>query len=398
MTRLSTLAVFAALLLIIQPLTGQETVPGNIVPDEPASQEAEVQEETDLEEESTSLEQEDAESEEDAAASEADAQAEESNQEEDSSAEENGDPEDDQEMVNSSVNMDFLYDGSLPASISQMRAMENHIAELAEQCKLATVNIQCAGAQGSGVVVSRDGYILTAAHVISRPRLPATITFPDGSTVKAQTLGVHHSNIDSGMLKITDEGRWPYLDIGESESLEPGQWVMAIGHPGGMDEDRGLVVRVGRIIDNETTVLRTDCTLVGGDSGGPLFDMDGNVIGIHSRIGGSLQDNFHVPIDIFSEEWDDLAAGKRIGVRARPWLGLRVVDETNEIEFIDENGPAGEAGLEVGDFIIKIDDRDIEDQSDIATAMRNVKPGDTIKVVVTREEEEMEFEFETAER
>jgi len=291
-----------------------------------------------------------------------------------------------------SASLEFLNGGTLPTSISQLRAMEEHIAALVERIMPATVNIQVGPAQGSGVVISRDGYILTAAHVIGGPNRPATITFPDGKKVAATTLGINRS-VDSGMLKIEAKGRWPYLDIGESELVKDGQWVIAIGHPGGIDLKRGLVLRVGRKTFGTETILNTDCPLVGGDSGGPLIDMDGNVIGIHSRIGGQLTDNLHVPIDAYSREWDQLADGKRIGEKPRPYLGFDILDESNEIEDVTEDSPADNAGLKKGDRIIKIRDREIENRRDIFLEVRRVKPGDKIKIVVQRDDEELTLDL-----
>ena len=186
-----------------------------------------------------------------------------------------------------------LFSGEAPQSIAELKAMEQKIAELVEEVKPAIVNIQMGGAQGSGVVVSDDGYILTAAHVIGKPFGKAMVIFPDGTKAKATTLGVEN-RIDSGMLKIDeDQGdSWPYVPIGLSEELKQGQWVMSIAHPGGLDEDRGVVLRVGRLMSSSGRVLRTDCTLVGGDSGGPLFDMRGEVIGINSRIGSQLSSQY----------------------------------------------------------------------------------------------------------
>ena len=280
--------------------------------------------------------------------------------------------------------LSFLYDGSTPTSLDQLRAMEEHLAELYEQVSAATVNIAVGDSQGSGVVVTSDGYILTAAHVIDRPGLNARITFADGTVKFATTLGVH-PGIDSGMLKLNQSGDFPYLDIGESETLKRGQWVAAIGHPGGLDKDRGLVLRVGRIIYKARTVIRTDCALVGGDSGGPLVDMDGYVIGIHSRIGGQLSENMHVPIDIFSEEWDMLSDefGVVIGSE-RPHLGLSLDGDSNRIQRVDSNQPADKAGLKAGDRIIRINDREIKNRDDLADAIKDLKPRDKIKVVVER--------------
>lgn len=292
---------------------------------------------------------------------------------------------------NSNASLDFLNQGVAPTSVSQLRAMEKHVAELAERCKPAIVNIRVGEGQGSGVVVDRYGTILTAAHVIGGPGRVATVTFPDGKEVKADTLGINR-RLDSGMLKIIDKGRFPYLDTGESELLNLGQWVLAIGHPGGIDRDRGLVVRVGRLLFSDESVLRTDCTLVGGDSGGPLIDMDGNVIGIHSRIGGSLTNNIHVPVDGFSREWDDLLASKRVGEKPRPYIGFRIRNETNEIEEVKKNSPAEKAGLQKGDVIIKVNNRKVNDADSLRSRLK-LKIGDKVKLTVQRDDDEKTFEL-----
>jgi serine protease Do len=281
----------------------------------------------------------------------------------------------------------ILFEGRSPATIEQLRLMQEHFAELAETVKPAVVNIAIGGAQGSGVVVTSDGYILTAAHVIGRPGQQATVTFPDGTNVQATTLGIE-TRMDSGMLKIKeDEGSdWPYLEIGLSNDLDEGHWVMAIGHPGGIDKKRGLVVRVGRIVYQNTNVLRTDCTLVGGDSGGPLVNMNGEVIGIHSRIGSQLWNNLHVPIDTYSDNWDRLAEGIIIDGRAS--LGFNVVGTTNEVDAVTDFGSAQKAGLKKGDIITRIGSTRVEDREDISNAMRRLKPFMKTKIVIERDGKE----------
>ncbi|MCH2178007.1 MAG: trypsin-like peptidase domain-containing protein [Mariniblastus sp.] len=285
-----------------------------------------------------------------------------------------------------SISLDFLNEGTAPSSIEQLRLMEEQVLKIADMVKPATVNIAVGESQGTGVVISRDGYILTAAHVINRPGLNARITFPDGQVTFATTLGTH-PGIDSGMLKLNTPGKWPYLDVGESESLKRGQWVIAIGHPGGLDKDRGLVVRVGRLIYKSRSVLRTDCTLVGGDSGGPLVDMDGYVIGIHSRIGSSLTDNLHVPIDIFSEEWDMLADDFGVVVgSSTAYLGMSLDSGTNVVNRVNPNQPAAKAGIQVGDKIIQIGEAKIESPADLRRALRDKKPRDEVVIRVSRKE------------
>src|SRR5262249_45555918 len=159
----------------------------------------------------------------------------------------------------------------------------------------AVVGIRLGQHQGSGIIVTKDGFVLTAGHVSGEPGKTATVIFPDGKELKAKTLG-KNGGIDSGMMKIATEGEYPFVEMGKSDPIKKGDWVLAIGHPGGFRTNRTPVVRVGRVLQATSLFLRSDCTLVGGDSGGPLFDMRGQVVGIHSRIGdGSITANIHVP-------------------------------------------------------------------------------------------------------
>ncbi|HMP78019.1 MAG TPA: trypsin-like peptidase domain-containing protein [Pirellulaceae bacterium] len=291
------------------------------------------------------------------------------------------------------VSLAFLFNGEVPSSKEQLRLMEIRSQEIADQVIKATVNIQVGAAQGSGVVVSRDGYVLTAAHVIGRPGLTATLTFADGRQVKAKTLGVNRS-VDSGMLKIEDPGEYDYLDVGESSGLKVGQWVIAIGHPGGIDESRGLVLRVGRLLVSTAGMMKTDCVLVGGDSGGPLVDFEGRVVGIHSRISSNLWDNIHVPIDTFSNDWDELVDGKFVGAPPRPYIGITMLESTNKIQKVDPDSPAEKAGLLEGDVVVRANNREIENKSDLERAFARLRVKQVITIVVDRDGQELEFEVE----
>ena len=298
----------------------------------------------------------------------------------------------------------FLGESNTPKTLDQLRQLEQTFADVIEQVAPATVNIMVEDAQGSGVVISRDGYILTAAHVITRPNKTATITFADGSTASAITLGVNKT-YDSGMLKITDKGKWTFVDIGESRDLKQGQWVMSIGHPGGLTEGRGLVYRAGRILktptqsddvfpwfgNNESAIV-TDCALVGGDSGGPLVDLNGYVVGIHSRIGGRLTENFHVPIDAFSKDWDELVESAIVGSKS-PYLGVNLDRKKPEVVIreVFPNEGAKKAGMKVGDIVIKVNDVKTPDQKSFRAAMKKYKPKDVITVLVKRDDEEIEL-------
>lgn len=287
---------------------------------------------------------------------------------------------------------EILAGNAIPETIEDLRAMQDNFSTLAERVKRATVGIDCGGAQGSGVIISRDGLVLTAAHVIGQPGLDASIRLYDGRTVVAKTKGLAH-NLDSGLMKITDPGDFDYLDMGESESLKLGQWVMAVGHPGGYEAARGMVVRVGRVLSLTSRVIRTDCTLVGGDSGGPLVDMKGNVIGIHSRIGARLTDNMHVPIDVFAAGWDELESDKETGGRqGRPSLGVTLKgDDGLEIESVQPDGPAEKVGVKAGDIIVEVNGKSITTRAQLGDELNNLTIGTEISLKVVRGTEELEF-------
>ena len=242
-----------------------------------------------------------------------------------------------------------------PASIEELRAMEKHTQKVLEKVIPAVVGIRVGNGQGSGVIINEDGTILTAGHVSGKPFQIAEIVLSDGTKLKAKTLGQDKS-IDSGMVKINEDdlkayekkikGKLPFLDMGKSSELAKGQWVIGVGHPGGFRPNRTPVVRVGRILHADSFVIRSDCTLVGGDSGGPLFDMQGRVIGIHSRIGGfAITENMHVPVDTFRTEWTKLVRGdswgdelgKRVAIRS---AGGKLVFEKKDSLVKDNNSDA----------------------------------------------------------
>ena len=193
-----------------------------------------------------------------------------------------------------------------PASIADLRFIEQHVETLITRVSPAVVAVEVGYGSGSGVVISADGLVLTAGHVCGKPNRSVRFTFADGKTARGRTMGVDAES-DTGLMRITDPGPWPHAITGELQQAQSGDWVLALGHPGGFDIKRSLVVRLGRIIRLTSAKLQTDCTISPGDSGGPLFDMHGRVIGIHSAISFSMADNFHVPITQFYDAWDQLA-------------------------------------------------------------------------------------------
>jgi UDP-N-acetylmuramyl-tripeptide synthetase len=121
-----------------------------------------------------------------------------------------------------------------PASVDDLKSIEQHLKKLAARVSPSVVAVQVGGATGSGVVITEDGLVLTAAHVSGRPKENVTFTFPDGTKAKGITLGTDHE-FDAGLMKITDPGQWPRVEIADAQSMRLGDWVLALGHPGGFD-------------------------------------------------------------------------------------------------------------------------------------------------------------------
>ena len=197
------------------------------------------------------------------------------------------------------------FNKTTPASLADLKSIEQRVKELVRRVSPAVVDVEIGTGTGSGVIVSPDGLVLTAGHVCGDPGRKVRMTFSDGRKARGETLRASQDR-DCGLLRITERGPWPYVPMGDLEQARAGDWVLALGHPGGFDPKRSLVVRLGRIIQLEEGNLQTDCTITQGDSGGPLIDMFGRVIGIHSYISLSLTANFHVAITEFYQNWDEM--------------------------------------------------------------------------------------------
>ena len=285
-----------------------------------------------------------------------------------------------------------------PETIEELKILQSVVKKVVDKTTPCTVGVMIGMGAGSGVIVNEDGLVLTAAHVSGEPGKTCTLILPDGTRVKGKTLGTN-DKMDSGMIQITDkgpkDGKWPYLKVGKSVDLKKGQWLVALGHPGGWKADRLPVARLGQVQDSDKNLVRTNCTLVGGDSGGPLFDLEGNVVGIHSRIGYTLASNIHVPADAFKNEWEKLVKGEQIGKPVKPataTIGV-VFDSASDVPKIDEvteDGPAAAAGLKPGDVITAFDGKDVSTPDDIRAQLRKKKPGDEVTVVVKRGTKTME--------
>jgi serine protease Do len=290
-----------------------------------------------------------------------------------------------------------VLDKPLPETLDELKAIQVHVERVVLQVMPAVVNVRV-GAQGSGVIISEDGFVLTAGHVSGQPGRECTLTFPDGKQVKAKTLG-QNKTADSGLLKITTEGKYPYCEMGKSGDVKKGQWVIALGHPGGLKPGRMPPVRLGRVVAPAGAFITTECTLVGGDSGGPLFDMHGKVIGIHSRIGNSLTANMHVPVDVYRAEWERLAKGESWGgptggkggkgppkAAAGRLPGVEFAADAKELTVarVVEGSAADKAGLRANDVVLTVNGKGVSTPEDWRAEIARGQPGDAVVIEVRR--------------
>lgn len=301
---------------------------------------------------------------------------------------------------------------STAQSNEEIRRIESHVLDLVNENQKAVVGIN---GGGSGVIVSADGLVLTAAHVVNGRNPRCVVQLPDGRELEAVRLGMN-LNRDAAMVQIKEEGPWPFAEI-RFEAMKPAEWVVAMGHPQGFSDKRLPPVRFGRIIKPHRDTfgplgfMMSDCTITGGDSGGPLFDIKGRVVGIHSFVSSDLWENFHVPMSVFKKDWDKIFEGEKWGTLAamderptdpskihrRPKLGIVMEPHTTRdgvvIQDVVKDSPAMKSGLKVGDHLLTIEDRNIRSYKDVHKILEDYTPGEEITLNVKREEKDLELDL-----
>ena len=272
-----------------------------------------------------------------------------------------------------------------------LQKLNQQIVGLSKEAQPATVCLVAKNGRGagSGVVVSQDGLILTAAHVTSSMPGEIIVIFPDGTRKEAVSLGADYDR-DAAMVQLKEPGKYPFVEVGQSKDLKRNQWTVALGHSGGFDPMRKPPVRLGRVLRNEKFIV-TDTAVVGGDSGGPLFDAEGRVIGIHSNIGVSLMENRHVPIGVYHQQWKSLKEGEKSGERFnnapknvpspdQPVLGVQLADSDDGVRVtaVVPKSPAERAGLEPDDVIKKINGKLMKSTDELIALVKKMKAGDEV--------------------
>ena len=256
-------------------------------------------------------------------------------------------------------------------------------------------------ATGSGFILESDGYIITNAHVVGEAD-SIIVKLADKREFQAKLLGIDRRT-DVALLKI-DAKDLQAVKLGKPKNIKVGEWVAAIGSPFGLENTMtvGVVSAKGRALpqqENYVPFIQTDVAINPGNSGGPLFNTNGEVIGINSQIysrtGGYMGLSFAIPIDVAMDVADQL---KNNGKVVRGWLGIAIQEVTDEltealglkdksgalVAAVNKGAPAGKAGIEAGDVILKFNNKVIETSSDLPKYVRLTKPNNVVPVEIWR--------------
>ncbi|MFN4192898.1 MAG: DegQ family serine endoprotease [Tabrizicola sp.] len=254
-------------------------------------------------------------------------------------------------------------------------------------------------ALGSGFVISEDGYIVTNNHVIEGAD-EITIEFFSGKKLKAKLVGTDPKT-DIALLKVESDKPLEFVSFGNSDLMRVGDWVMAVGNPlgQGFSVSAGIVSARGRELSGSyDDYIQTDAAINRGNSGGPLFNMDGQVIGVNTAIlspnGGSIGIGFSMSSNVVSKVVDQL---KQFGETRRGWLGVKIQDISPEIAEsmgLDQaagalvadvpDGPAKEAGIRAGDVITRFAGQEVSDAGDLTRRVADAPVGEAVPVIVLR--------------
>jgi serine protease Do len=256
--------------------------------------------------------------------------------------------------------------------------------------------------QGSGFIISSDGYILTNNHVVEGADT-ITVFLSDEKEYKAELIGADPQS-DVALIKIKDSGRLPVLPLGDSDALEVGEWVIAIGNPFGLSQTvtAGVVSATGRSsvgINEYENFIQTDAAINPGNSGGPLLNINGEVVGInsalYSRTGGYMGIGFAIPINMVKNIEAQL---KNAGKVTRGWLGVVIqnVDENLARSFgldkaegilvseVQPGSPADTSGVQQGDVIVRLNGTTLKDVADLRNRVALLPPDSTAKLDLIR--------------
>ena len=264
---------------------------------------------------------------------------------------------------------------------------------------------------GSGFIISADGFVMTNAHVVDGAD-EVLVTLPDKREFKAKLIGAD-KRTDVAVVKIDSTGL-PFVRIGDINRLRVGEWVMAIGSPFGLENTvtAGIVSAKQRDTGDYLPFIQTDVAVNPGNSGGPLINMRGEVVGVNSQIysrsGGFMGISFAIPIDEAMRVSEQLRSSGRV---TRGRIGVQIAEVTREVaesiglgkpqgalvRSVETGSPADKAGIEAGDIITRFEGRAIEKASDLPRLVGNAKPGSRGAITVFRRGQSRDLNVTVAE-
>ncbi|HUQ92152.1 MAG TPA: trypsin-like peptidase domain-containing protein [Bryobacteraceae bacterium] len=349
-------------------------------------------------------------------------------------------------LFRSSANSTPLWSGPAVARGAGLSTDEQNNIDIYKTVHHATVNISSTvykrgwfgqivpePGTGSGFIIDESGRILTNHHVVSGRAPEVIVTLPDKTQYKAQILARDPSN-DLALIRIEPKSKLPYLRLGDSDTLQVGQKVLAIGNPFGLEGTltTGIISSLGRELrdQNERTLegmIQTDAAINPGNSGGPLLDSQGSVIGINTAIygpGGNIGIGFAMPVNRAKNMLEDFRAGRKFG---RPWLGVSVLPVYGDlaellelpkeggllIQEIGEGSSAATSGLRAarrtvvvgnaevgigGDLIMSIDGQKMDRSDALTRALSRKRPNDVVEMTIFRAGRQIKLKVTLGER
>ncbi len=254
---------------------------------------------------------------------------------------------------------------------------------------------------GSGFIISKDGYILTNEHVVDGAEEIQVNLVGREKPLPAKVIGDDH-DLDLAVLKIDAGDNLPVLKLGNSNDIAVGSWVIAIGNPYGLDHTVtvGVISAKGRPVSvqdrNYRNLLQTDASINPGNSGGPLLNLRGDVIGINTAVAEAQGIGFAIPSDTVRSVLNDLINEGKV---RRGWLGVEIQDVTPTIAIqlglsdiegvlirnVLSGGPADRAGLQQGDVILAIDEKEVKDSDELLEQLRLIGPDKRVQITVWRD-------------
>ncbi len=303
-----------------------------------------------------------------------------------------------------------LVDAVEPAVVNVYVTQNQHMNVPLQMQMMGVPSDRSVEGQGSGFVISPDGYLLTNNHVVEGAT-DLKVKFENGDEYPAKVVGTDEQS-DIALLKIEAKTTLPWLKLGDSDALRVGDWVVAIGNPLGLGHTvtAGIVSGKGRILPEEplNEFIQTDASINRGNSGGPLLSVNGDVVGMNTMIAANANTvGFAIPASQLQHIAQELKSDGKV---AHGFLGVQMASLNDAgkkllgvtggvlVTEVEADGPAEAAGLKPGDVILKVDDTDISDSQGLLRSVAGSPPGTRVKITVQRDGKAKEIDAKLGKR